>query len=138
MSINVETSRHLRKLNIIAGFFHLTLAAVVLFLSNNFSLPVTATYLAGPPGSAFTRPVALFLGLSALFHFLVSSSTFFPRYISGLKENINIFRWVEYSLSSSLMILLIAQITGISNYAALIAIVGVHASMILVGWLQER
>jgi hypothetical protein len=149
MSINVETSRHLRKLNIIAGFFHLTLAAVVLFLSNNFSLPVTATYLAGPPGSAFTRPVtlfsirtgyavALFLGLSALFHFLVSSSTFFPRYISGLKENINIFRWVEYSLSSSLMILLIAQITGISNYAALIAIVGVHASMILFGWLQER
>jgi hypothetical protein len=55
-----------------------------------------------------------------------------------LKKNINVFRWVEYSLSSSLMILLIAQITGISDYGALIGIVGVNASMILFGWLQEK
>jgi hypothetical protein len=36
------------------------------------------------------------------------------------------------------MILLIAQITGISDYGALIGIVGVNASMILFGWLQEK
>lgn len=139
----------LRKLNIAAGCFHLILAIIILSLSNDFALPVTATYLAGPPGSFFTDPitlfniptgyaVALFLGLSSLFHFIVSSKRFFVRYTDGLKNNINIFRWVEYSISSSLMILLIAQITGISDYGALIGIVGVNASMILFGWLQEK
>jgi len=144
-----KSIRSLRKLNIIAGVFHLVLAVVVLLLSNDFSLPVTASYLAGPPGSIFTDPVtlfsvrtgyavALFLGLSSLFHFVVASKKFFSRYENGLKKNINIFRWVEYSFSSSLMIFLIAQITGISNYGALIGIIGVNASMILFGWLQER
>jgi len=144
-----KSLQSLRKLNIIAGFFHLILAVIVLTLSNDFSLPVTASYLTGPPGSLFTEPVvllnirtgyavALFLGLSSFFHFIVASKWFFGRYKDGLKKNINIFRWVEYSFSSSLMIFLIAQITGISNYGALIAIVGVNASMILFGWLQER
>ncbi|CAN5374935.1 heliorhodopsin HeR [soil metagenome] len=149
MNIPLKTTKSLRTFNIIAGFFHLVLAVIVLLLSNDFSLPVTATYLAGPPGSIFTDPVtlfnirtgyavALFLGLSSLFHFLVASKGLFPRYIEGLKNHINIFRWIEYSISSSLMILLIAQITGISNYGALIGIVGVNASMILFGWLHER
>lgn len=144
-----KTDKSLRKFNIIAGCFHLVLALTVVTLSNDFSLPVTATYLAGPPGSIFTDPivlfsiptgiaVALFLGLSSLFHFLVASPLFFKAYTDGLKKKINVFRWVEYSISSSLMILLIAQITGISDYGALLGIVGVNASMILFGWLQER
>ena len=141
--------KSIRNLNIFAGIFHLILATVVLVLSNNFSLPVTASYLAGPPGSIFTDPVtlfnvrtgyavALFLGLSSFFHFIVASKWFFARYQKGLTKNINVFRWVEYSFSSSLMIFLIAQITGISNYGALLGIIGVNASMILFGWLQER
>jgi hypothetical protein len=36
------------------------------------------------------------------------------------------------------MIVLIAQIVGISDAAALIALFGVNASMILFGWLQEK
>lgn len=149
MLMNKKTQTSLRKFNIIAGLFHLTLATIVLLLSNDFSLPVTATYLAGPPGSVFTDPVtllnirvgyavALFLGLSALFHFIVASNQFFTKYIKGLDKHINVFRWVEYSISSSLMIFLIAQITGISDYGALIGIIGVNASMILFGWLQEK
>jgi hypothetical protein len=63
---------------------------------------------------------------------------FFPKYIAGLNLQHNYFRWVEYSISSSIMIVLIAQITGISDVAALIAIFGVNASMILFGWLQEK
>jgi hypothetical protein len=144
-----KSLQSLRRLNVVAGIFHLILASIVISLSNHFSLPVTASYLAGPPGSVFTDPVtllnirtgyavALFLGLSSLFHFIVASKWFYARYQNGLKNNINVFRWVEYSFSSSLMIFLIAQITGISNYGALIGIVGVNASMILFGWLHER
>jgi len=144
-----KSLRSLRRLNIIAGIFHFILATIVLGYSNDFSLPVTASYLAGPPGSVFTDPVtllnirtgyavALFLGLSSLFHFVVASKRFFSHYENGLKKNINVFRWIEYSFSSSLMIFLIAQITGISDYGALIGIIGVNAAMILFGWLQER
>ena len=82
--------------------------------------------------------VAIFLGLSAFFHFLVASPQFFPRYSKGLATQRNYFRWVEYSISSSVMIVLIAQICGIADVAAIIAIFGVNASMILFGWLQEK
>ncbi len=147
--LDIAQKKTLRKWNLTAGFFHLVLMLIILFLSNDFSLPITASYLSGPPGTTFTNPVtlfsvpigitvALFLGLSSVFHFIVSSKEFFPRYIAGLSKNINVFRWVEYSLSSTLMILLIALITGINDYGALLGIAGVNISMILFGWLQEK
>lgn len=144
-----ETIAKLRRLNIIAGFAHLIQMIAILALSNDFTLPVTAAYMAGPPGTPLSDPVtvlnsrigwavALFFGLSALFHFAVASPMFFPRYSAGLLAQRNYFRWVEYSLSSSVMIVLIAQLCGVSDMAALIAIFGVNASMILFGWLQEK
>lgn len=81
--------------------------------------------------------VAAFFGLSAVFHF-VASPKFFRRYAASLVAGRNIFCWVEYSLSSSIMIVLIAQLNGISEIAALIALFGVNVSMILFGWLQEK
>ncbi|WP_084073876.1 heliorhodopsin HeR [Demequina sp. NBRC 110052] len=140
----------LRPFNLIAGLLHLASFVGILILANDASLPVRATYLNGPPGSdAFGDPVTLFsiniahavagfLLLSAIFHFLVISPVFFPRYTAGLKQNRNTFRWVEYSLSSSIMIVLILQLNGIADYAALAGLFAVNASMILFGWLQER
>jgi hypothetical protein len=139
----------IRNYNLIAGFFHLVQMVVVLVLANDFTLPIVARYMAGPPGSTFAEPitlldtpiglvVAIFLGLSAFFHFLVASPAFFPRYSAGLASNRNYFRWVEYSISSSVMIVLIAQICGVSDVAAIVSIFGVNASMILFGWLQEK
>lgn len=139
----------LRRFNLIAGVVHLLQMIAVLALSNDFALPVKATYMAGPPGSIYAEPVtlfetpiglsvALFLGLSALAHFIVVSPTFFDRYSNGLEKRHNYFRWVEYSISSSVMIVLIAQITGITEVTAIVAIFGVNASMILFGWLQEK
>ncbi|MFW2513252.1 heliorhodopsin HeR [Demequina sp. SO4-13] len=140
----------LRPFNLIAGLLHLASFVAILVLANDATLPVRATYLNGPPGSdAFGDPVTLldiniayavagFLLLSAVFHFLVISPVFFPRYLAGLRENRNTFRWVEYSLSSSIMIVLILQLNGISEFAALAGLFTVNASMILFGWLQER
>jgi hypothetical protein len=116
--------------------------AAVLALSSDFSLPVTATYMSGPPGTTYADPVtlfetpigltvAIFLGLSALAHFIVASPKFYPRYKAGLGLQRNYFRWVEYSISSSVMIVLIAQVTGVADITAII-------SMILFGWLQEK
>lgn len=143
----------LRTYNIVAGLVHLLQAAVFGFaltqLPSQVQFPVTADYMAGPPGSGLTERVTVFeinlgigvvafLGLSALFHFLISSPVFYQRYAAGLKLNHNYFRWVEYSLSSSVMIWLIAQLCGLSDIGALFAIFGVNASMILFGALQEK
>jgi hypothetical protein len=141
--------RQLRRLNLIAGVFHLVQMILILILATDFTLPITAAYMEGPPGTPLSDPVTLlnvsvawgvaaFFGLSALFHFIVASPMFFGRYVAGLVDRHNYFRWVEYSLSSSIMIVLIAQIIGITDVAAIIAIFGVNASMILFGWLQEK
>ena len=148
MSKPIDTST-IRRYNIIAGVFHLLQMIAVLALANDFTLPIVARYMSGPPGTTFAEAitvldtpvgltVAIFLGLSAFFHFLVASPQFFARYSAGLTQNRNYFRWVEYSISSSVMIVLIAQIVGVTDIAAIIAIFGVNASMILFGWLQEK
>jgi len=143
------TASSIRRYNLIAGVFHFVQMCIVIALSNDFSLPIVARYMSGPPGSTFAQPitlldtpvglaVAIFLGLSAFFHFLVASPQFFPRYSAGLAQSRNYFRWVEYSISSSVMIVLIAQICGVTDVVAIISIFGVNASMILFGWLQEK
>jgi len=139
----------LRRWNIGLGFVHAIQAIAVLALATAFALPVTASFLAGPPGTAPDAPttlfevsvawgVALFLLLSAGFHWLVSAPGVFGRYVSGLEAQHNYFRWAEYSLSSSIMIVLIAMLTGISDIAALIGIFAANAAMIFFGAVQER
>jgi hypothetical protein len=146
----IDQFKSLRKLNLIAGGLHLASLLAILFLSTDVSLPVVATYMSDAPGTGnFAAPielfslnisytVAAFMALSAFFHFFVSSGPIFPKYVDGLKRHINIYRWVEYSLSSSIMIVIILQLNGVTDYIALIAIFGVNVSMVLFGWLQER
>ena len=149
MGVSQPSATSLRWYNLVAALVHAAQAVAVVALSNDFTLPVTASYLAGPPGTAPSDTVTLldtpiglavagFLALSALFHLVVISPWFFERYWNGLAAGHNYFRWVEYSVSSSIMIVLIAQLTGIADVAALLAIFGVNASMILFGWLQEK
>lgn len=139
----------LRLYNVVMAFLHAASALGVLILANGFSLPVTATYLQGPPGSApgesltlfdvdVAWAVAIFLLLSAFFHVVVASPWFYQRYRDGLEGGRNNFRWVEYSLSASLMIVLIAMITGILDISALIPLFGVNAAMIFFGAVQEK
>lgn len=140
----------LRRLNIAAAVLHLVSLVGVVLLANDAKFPVNATYLTEAPGTGnFSDPIhlfdvsvawaiAAFLALSAIFHLIVASPTFFPRYAAGLEQHRNTFRWVEYSLSSSLMIVLILQLNGAADYIALLGVFGVNACMILFGWLQER
>ncbi len=141
---------NLRKLNLFAGGLHLVSFVAILVLSNDASLPVVATYLIDAPGTGnFSDPVNLFdlnisymvagfMALSAFFHFFVSSPPIFPKYVEGLGRHINKYRWIEYSLSSSIMIIVILQLNGTADVVALLGIFGVNVSMILFGWLQER
>jgi hypothetical protein len=139
----------LRRYNVIAGCAHAAQAAAILLLANSFSLPVKATYMTGPPGPGvgqqivtlfnvrFAWAIAAFFGLSALAHFTVAGPRW-KSYQAQLLKNRNPYRWIEYSMSASIMIVLIAMLVGINDIAALIALVGVNASMIGFGWMQER
>ena len=140
--------QRLRRSNLLLSLLHGVQAVAVLLLANGATLPVTGSYLDGPPGGGAIAPptllyqsrvawgVAGFFAISAVAHALIAGPLF-SRYAQGLARSRNIYRWVEYSLSASLMIVLIAGITGITDVAALLALFGVNASMILFGWLME-
>ena len=139
----------LRRWNIILGALHAAQAIAVLALANGFTLPITAAFLEGPPGTPPAAPtalldvpvawgVALFLAPSAGFHWLIAAPGIFERYLAGLANQQNPYRWAEYSLSSSVMIALIAMITGITDAAAIVAIFAANAAMIFFGAVQER
>ena len=80
----------LRRWNISLGFLHAVQAIAILALATAFTLPVTGTFMEGPPGTAPGAPttlfevsvawgVALFLLLSAGFHWLVALPRLFVR-----------------------------------------------------------
>ena len=144
-----ESTYRLRAWNVLMGVFHALQGLLVLALATDFTIPITATYLDGPPGTPAAEPtvlfdlsvawgVAVFLFLSAGFHWLIASPGVYARYRAGLEAGHNHFRWIEYSLSASVMIVLIAVLPGIVDIAALVALFGVNASMIFFGALQEK
>lgn len=111
--------------------------------------PVVSSYLAFDPVTrtlsaaqreVFDYPigfaVALFFLLSAVAHFAVAFP-FRAWYERHLARGQNPARWIEYSLSSSVMIVVIASLTGIQEIGTLIAIFGANAGMILFGWSME-
>jgi hypothetical protein len=149
IEIPQERLAGLRKYNLIAGVFHLIQGIAILVLSNDFALPVSVNYLldAPVPGATFESVllfnfpiaigVAIFSLLSAAAHFWIVGPGF-GKYSYGLARKQNIARWIEYSISSTLMIVLISLINAVWDIIAIIAIAGVNVSMILFGWLQEK
>ncbi|MFT5203890.1 MAG: hypothetical protein ACI9C1_003293 [Candidatus Aldehydirespiratoraceae bacterium] len=150
-TVTIDDGRlaRLRRFNLVMGVVHLISGVLMVVLGNDFELEVSAFALNGPPGTALADgtlssvvgvplawATASFLLLSAVFHFLIATVGF-ARYGAELRRGRNRFRWVEYALSSTLMIVLIALVTGITDLAALIAIGFVNASMILFGWIME-
>lgn len=142
--------RRLNRFNLVIGLVHLAQAVVLVVLSNDLSLPVFAFFLTGDPVAqrGLGDPellfsvrvgwaVALFVLFAAVDHLLMAGPL--RRWYEGrLEARANTARWVEYSVSSSIMVVLIAQLTGIWDFAALAAIFAVNSSMILFGLVMER
>lgn len=144
-----QAMTRLRIYNTLMGTFHLVQGIAILLLSNDFSLPVTAAFLEGPPGTApagieelFSMrigwAVAAFVFLSAAAHYIIVSPPVFGWYRSNLLKSRNYARWIEYSMSASLMIVLIALLPGITDIAALLGLFFVNAAMVLFGLLMEH
>ncbi len=81
--------------------------------------------------------VSSFLFLSALAHLLIVLPGINSFYNKSLERKINYFRWYEYALSSSVMIVLIAMFFGVYDLGSLILIFGLNATMNLMGLMME-
>lgn len=148
----VETEsrfQRLRLYNVVMGLIHLVQGAAIVALSEPYAVAVTASWMNTRPGPGVFSPpqlyfeyelgyaVALFLFFSAAAHFVIAGPAY-TGYVAGLKKNRNYYRWIEYAFSSSLMVVLISSLVGITDVAALTALFGVNASMILFGLLMEK
>jgi len=149
----------LRKFNMLMGGLHLIQGILMLFLATTviqniaqFKPTITQNFLQFnqmtqslelSSSTIFELPfgilVAVFLLLSAAAHALISLPKKFNNiYNEDLKLGINKFRWFEYALSSSVMIVLISTLFGIYDIASLILIFVVNASMNLFGLVMEQ
>ena len=142
--------RSLQRFNVVVGLLHAAQAVAILLLASAVTLPVGGSYLLGPPGGGeYGGPanlfdlridvaVAIFLLLAAIDHLAVASPPVRGWYDQNVTRGVNPARWWEYSISASLMVVLIAMLTGIQEVTALIALFGVNAAMILFGLVMER
>nr|WP_207754684.1 heliorhodopsin HeR [Fusibacter tunisiensis] len=103
------------------------------FNVTTWSLETTSKALFDLP---FGVLVASFLFMSAGAHFIIIMKS--ESYFEGLKKGINRFRWYEYALSSSVMIVLIATLFGIYDIATLLLIFVANASMNIFGLVMEE
>jgi hypothetical protein len=147
--LDPAAASRLRRLNVIVGSVHALQAVLLLAVATAASLPITASFLIGPPGAGDYGAASLgsvridwlvagFLLLAAVDHLTLSFGR--PRrwYQASVARGINPARWWEYSISASLMVVLIAMLAGVSELVALIALFGVNAAMILFGLVQEQ
>lgn len=141
--------KRLRIYNLVMGCFHLAQAIVMVILSNAYSLPVTTSYLKFNIATHSVQSVrenffnlqiapliAAFLFTSALAHFLIST-VLYRWYVKNLKKGANYARWWEYAISSSIMIVVIAMLSGMFDFSSLILIFALNACMILFGLVME-
>ena len=144
-----NSSNRLRRLNIGVGLAHALQAAAILAIAKAAPLPIVIGYMTGPPGSGlYAGPVqlfdmrvdwlvVLFLALAAVDHLSVAT---WARgwYERQVERGINPARWIEYSISASIMVVLIGLLAGIDQITAVIAIFGANAAMILFGLVMEQ
>jgi len=148
--------KKLKRFNLIMGAFHLVQGIAMLFLATSviqkiaeFQPTITQFFLEFNPVTKsletasrelFDLPfgilVASFLLISAVAHGIIALRS--EKYFSDLQKGINKFRWFEYALSSSIMIVLISTLFGIYDIASLILIFAVNASMNLFGLVMEQ
>jgi len=140
----------LRLFNLVMGFVHFFQFGLMLLLSNDYSLPITLSYLEFNTVTqtlevttstvieiTIAPLVALFLLISAIAHLSLSSPWGYPWYVKNLKRHINYARWFEYAFSSSVMIVVIAMLVGIYDLGTLIPIFAINACMNLFGLMME-
>jgi hypothetical protein len=143
------TFEYLRKFNLSMAGLDVVQATIMALIAKNYAIPVTTNYLTFNESTksleTATRNlfdvslpllIILFLLISAGAHFIVAT-VYRKTYEKNLKKGINKARWVEYSISASVMMVVIALLSGINDLSSLIMIFGLIAVMNLMGLVME-
>lgn len=133
---------------------HAVQGGLILLLSTTQTLPVTTNFLSiDPLKSAGGEPVlvaatqeigslnlaylvAAFFFISALAHALIAT-VYRNRYEQNLERGINKARWIEYSISASIMIVAVGMLVGIYDLSSLIMLFALTTVMNLLGLAME-
>lgn len=145
------------KINLLYGIVHLTLSIISYFLLKDVDNPLYASfffsrekivagsdYITDPFSrvfSDFDTPLDADLGttsffaVTALAHFTYANSNKYKKYIA---EGHNPYRWVEYSISASIMIYLTCMLGGIRDLNSIIPIIGSNILCMYAGYGLEE
>ena len=129
--------------------FHGLQGIAILLISRTFDIPITGSYLTFNRTSQSLEPatahlfdlsipllVALFFFLSAFAH-LIIATIYNKKYNRDLASGINKVRWIEYSVSASIMMVAIAVLVGVYDFTNLLMIFTLVAIMNLLGLVME-
>lgn len=143
------TFKSLRKWNLSLALLHTGQGVAVLLISKSFTVPISGTYLRFNSSTQHLEPAAktlfhlqlswlivAFFFLSALAHLFIGT-LYRQRYERNLRRGINKARWIEYSLSASIMMVAIATLVGIYDLSSLVMILILIAIMNLMGLVME-
>jgi hypothetical protein len=145
----------LHRWNRLLAIIHLAEGVGIFLFGAAYSIPVIINYLATDPInstvaghtvlSAATRQlfnvsiagiIAILFLITALAHGLLATA-YRKRYEAELTRGLNMVRWLEYAMTSGLMLLLIALLSGVYDLGTLIAIFGFMVIMNLLGLVTE-
>ena len=151
MKPKTEQGRKLQRFNFIMGSVHLVQASAMLIIMNYaFKLPIITRFFDIDPNGEYAVvtetlvrvPIAivgpLFLLVAAFFHFFVASPLYVRRYEANIKNGINPMRWLEYSISSSLMITALLMMGGLIELPSVVFIFTLNFLMNIWGLEMER
>jgi len=129
---------------------HFLQGVLMVVLADAVRWPITRTRYEFTPATETIAPVSVpwvdtqlpllvagFLFLSALAHTLIATVRY-EQYVRYLDRGMNPYRWYEYSVSASLMIVVIGMLAGIWDVGTLLALFGLVAVMNLCGLLMEQ
>ncbi|MFC2064305.1 heliorhodopsin HeR [Chloroflexota bacterium] len=144
-----EKIKRLKRFNLTMGFLHLIQGLVMLAFSNDTTYPIFSSFLKFNTDTfslvpdpkliyelRFGPAVAAFLLISSVAHFYLAGLGY-QKYVKNLEKGMNPIRFVEYALSSSLMIVLIGMLSGLWDLGIIILIFGLNAMMNLFGIMME-
>jgi len=128
---------------------HFVQAAAMVYLAEAVDWSITITRLEFDTATQSLAPVAVpwmdvplpylvaaFLALSGIAHTWVAAVRY-DRYVDYLERGMNPYRWYEYAVSASVMIVVIAMLSGIWDLGTLTALFGLVAVMNLCGLVME-
>ncbi|HUC87405.1 MAG TPA: heliorhodopsin HeR [Candidatus Saccharimonadales bacterium] len=146
---SIITIHKLRRFNFILAGLHAAQALAILLISKSFAVPVTGTYLRFSNVTRHLEPatktlfniqlpwlIAIFFFLSAAAH-LIIATVYNRRYNQNLAHGINKARWIEYSLSASVMMVAIGLLVGIYDASSLVMLFALVSIMNLMGLVME-